>query len=91
MAKAIKAFWGNDTYGRQVERAKSVSGKWYARHYEFNGYGSDFCKWYESEPSYSSETKNAYTGDIIKHDPVVMWGWNKMSEYDKVPRFRLPA
>jgi len=91
MAKVKKLFSGYDTYGRMVERALSESGKWFARYYDYNGYGKSWCKWYEDEPHYITETENKYSGEIIKHDPVVAWGWNKMTESDANNRYRLPA
>ncbi len=90
MTKAIRGFFGTDTYGRSVERAQRDDGVWFARFVEFNGYSNAFCKWYKDDPHYITETTNAYSGEVTQHDPIMAWGWNKMTEYDLPLRFRLP-
>ena len=93
MSKAIKAFFGSDTYGRSVERAQRDDGVWFSRAVEFNGYANAFCKWYQDEPHYITETKMQVEQGVfenVKHDPIMAWGWNRMTEYDAPLRFRLP-
>jgi len=94
MAKAQRFFSGTDTYGRQVERAQSVSGQWFARHTESKGrYGNSFTRWYTTEePAFETTGTNAYSGEEFTYDkPVCLWGWNKMYEYSEMPRVRLPS
>jgi len=94
MAKAIKAFYGTDTYGRHIERAESVSGLWFWREYAFNGYGKGWTKWaQEAEtPTYTTQGTNKITGEEFEYDePQLFWGWNRMTQYTDTPRFRLPA
>ena len=88
--KAKRFFSGHDTYGRSVEVAQSESGAWFGRAYH-NGQYPGFDRWSEFEPSWQTETTNAYDNTVSKHEPVLLWGWNKMIEYDDLPRLRLPA
>ena len=77
MTKAAKLYYGNDTYGRNVEMALSVSGQWYGRNYGYNGYGKAWSKWYEMDAPEEDE-----------HG--VFWGFNRMYEIEP-GRIRLPA
>jgi len=96
MAKAIKAWCGNDTYGRRVEVAQRDDNEFFARHMEFNGYGKSMCKWYTYSPTFETHGENAYSGESFEYDePQMFWGFNRMSCYadvnngDKL-RLRLP-
>jgi len=89
--KPARVFTGTDTYGRRVERALGENGVWYARHDEHTQWGLQTTKWYVTdEPRFETECENVYSGEIIKHDPVCTWGWNRMGELADLPRFRLP-
>jgi len=90
--KPSRVFTGRDSYGRYVERALGVNGVWYARHNEQTQWGNQTTKWYVTEePRFETECENAYSGEIIKHDPVCTWGWNRMGELENLPRLRLPV
>jgi len=91
-AKPVRVFMGTDSYGRHVERALGDNGVWYARHDEPSQWGPRTVKWYVTdEPAFETSCENAYSGERIEHDPVCMWGWNRMGELDgTLPRFRLP-
>ena len=45
MAKAIEAFFGIDSYCRQVEVAIREDGTWFSRVCRYNGYGVGWSKW----------------------------------------------
>ncbi len=91
MSKAIKFFKGNDTTGRNVQLAKSESGHWYGRSFEFNGYGKAWSKWFKTEPELQTTYINQITGEEGTYEtPVMCWGFQKMTELDEIPRVRLP-
>lgn len=91
--KAQRFFDVNDTYGKPIEVAQSISGKWFFREFGFNGFGKCWSRWEEYEgPSFETHGENRYTGEAFEYDkPVAFWGFNKMHEYDEVPIVRLPA
>jgi len=90
--KAVRFFSGYDTFGRSVERAQSEKGDWFSRAYEFNGYGKGWCRWEkDDEPKFETHGINQYSGEMFEYEkPVCMWGFNKMAEYEEMPRVRLP-
>ncbi|MTV64382.1 hypothetical protein GM539_13685, partial [Streptococcus pneumoniae] len=45
MAKCIQFFSGTNSYGKLVEVAQSISGAWFSRYYDFNGYQVAATKW----------------------------------------------
>ena len=92
--KAQRFFSGNDTFGHSIEMAQSKSGKWYSREYGFNGYGKAWSKWaaYDEEVTFETHGVNQYSGESFEYEkPVLMWGFNKMVEYEEIPRVKLPA
>lgn len=96
MAKAIKAWFGTDTYGRHVEVAQREDGKFFARHEHFNGYAKANTPWYSHNPTFETHGVNAYSGEEFEYsEPQLFWGFNKMSCYanaasgDKI-NLRLP-
>lgn len=93
MAKAIRLFFGHDSYGRPVERAQRFDGVWFARSYGFNGYHNCWSKWEQTEePSFETHGVNAYSGERFEYTaPVCMWGWNKLTEATDKLRVRLPG
>ena len=92
MAKAIRHFYGTETYGRHVEKAQRVDGSWFSRAYEFNGYAKAWSKWLECDkPNFETHVTNAYTGVKEKLDsPRCMWGFNSLNELDGPHKIRLP-
>lgn len=74
--KAARFLNGTDTYGRDVERAQSLSGAWFCRSRQFNGYSVAWSKWQQEE----------------EPEDVFSWGWNKLKEFgcDELPCVRLP-
>ncbi len=98
MAKAIKLWYGKDTFGNSVEVAQREDGVCFSRHDYRNDYGQlSTTKWQYHEPSFAIKTTNAYSGDIIEHpdDPIMCWGFQRLSliasvdDGDKI-RLRLP-
>tara|TARA_R100000049_G_C1893557_1_gene45814 strand:- start:44 stop:328 length:285 start_codon:yes stop_codon:yes gene_type:complete len=94
MAKVQRFFFGHDTYGKSVEVAQSESGEWFGRVYQTGPYPG-YDKWTKYEPHWQTETTNAYDNTVSKHEPVLLWGWNKLQEIlddgRGLPRCRLPA
>jgi len=91
MAKATRFFTGHDTYGRRVQMAQSESGTWFGRSFGFNGYGKAWLKWFKTEPEFQSTYINQITGEEGTYEnPVLCWGFQKMTELDEIPRVRLP-
>ena len=94
MAKPERVFYGSDSFGRSVERAKSVSGAWFSRHQEPSCWGNQMTKWYlDDEPEFETHGLNVYSGERFEYEqPVCFWGFNKMTEIKgELPRYRLPA
>lgn len=92
MAKAISYWYGNDSVGRPVEVAQREDGVYFARSYEWNGYGKNWTKWKEHEASFVTTTENAYSGEVTEHPerPIMCWGFMRLTQCSDVPRFRLP-
>lgn len=90
--KAVRFFFGRDSYGRHTERAQALDGQWFARHDESTQWGPKSTKWYLQAPSWETSTSNAYSGEVTQHpdEPVMCWGFNRMTECSDVPRVRLP-
>ena len=80
MAKAVQIFAGNDSYGRPEEYAQRADGRWFTRHYCFNGYGMGMCRWF------SSPTQDL--ADLIDGD-VMRYGFNPLRRTSPA-RLRLP-
>jgi hypothetical protein len=90
--KAVRAFGGSNTFGVNVEVALSATGVWFQRAYAFNGYAKAWTKWQAFEPVWSTTVTNAYTGETEqREEPALQYGWSVLSEYQDVPRYRLPA
>lgn len=92
MTKTLREFGGTDTFGRDVQVAQRIDGVWFCRFREFNGYGVSWTRWetYGREPTFQTHGVNVYTGESFEHEkPVLMWGFNKLHEYDELT-FRLP-
>ncbi|KZX81049.1 hypothetical protein A3715_28560 [Oleiphilus sp. HI0009] len=92
MAKAIRHFYGNDSYGRAIEKAQREDGAWFCREYGFNGFGKSWSSWAsQDEPTFETHGISAYTGEKFKYDtPVLMAGFNVMHEIPGPHRIRLP-
>lgn len=63
MAKAVRLYTGNDTFGAAVEVAQRVDGVWFQRFQVNNGrYGYAMCKWHKRiEPvTYPEKYLNQY-------------------------------
>ena len=92
MAKTIRAFSGHNTCGVSVEVAESETGNWFQREWSFNGYGKGWTKWSTFNPTWSTRVINAYSGEESEREvPVLEYGWNTLTEYNKAPRYKLPA
>ena len=95
MAKAIAFWFGNDTFGRAVEVAQREDGIYFARQVSQRGtgikrFGKSWTRWQEHKPSWMTETENAYSGEVFSHEPVMSWGFNRLTECNDIPRVRLP-
>ena len=91
MAKAIAAWDGTDSLGRNVEVAKREDGVFFSRQYGWNGYGNQWSKWIETEVTFQSHGTNAYSGERYELEtPRISWGFKSLREMNEVPRFRLP-
>lgn len=89
--KAIRAWFGYDSAGRQVEVAERLDGVYFCRSYEYNGYGQSWTKWTATQPTFETHTTNKYSGEVVEYDtPQMFWGFNRLDELKKVPRYRLP-
>jgi hypothetical protein len=89
--KTVRAWSGYDSYGRSIEVAERLDGKFFWREYEYNGWGKAWSKWKEHTPSFSNKTTNVYSDEVVYFDtPQLFWGFNQMSPYVTVPKFRLP-
>ena len=89
--KPVRYFTCHDTYGRYIELCQAENGNWFYRTY-IRGRKTRWDR-YDTESiadSWVTETENKYTGEIIKHDPVLYWGWNRMDEHKELPNYRLP-
>jgi hypothetical protein len=92
MAKAIRAFSGNNTYGTPVEVAQSINGAWFQRYYEYNGYACAWSKWVTFLPAWSDTITNAYSLEVsVRDEPALQCGFSILMESSIVPRYRLPA
>lgn len=93
MAKTARGFGGTNTYGTHVEVAESVTGKWFQRAYEYNGYAKAWSKWIPFTPSWSTTITNAYTGEVSeREEPALEYGFSILKEYvNEKPNYRLPA
>lgn len=91
--KAVRFFFGYDSYGRSVERALSETGKWFSRAKVETRYGLNWSKWTETEaPKFETHGTSAYTGEKFEYPfPCIFWGFNRMDELDEIPRVRLPG
>ena len=79
--KADRLYSGYDSYGRAIEAARSISGKWFAREYKYNGYNKAWSKWAEIEsPGYITVVENKYSGELIpvESESIIEWGWNRL-------------
>ena len=96
MAKAIKTYFGNDSYGRGVEMSQREDGVWFDRFREFNGYANAWCKWSkcEDEPVFETESKNPHNSETIKFpEPIMYCGFTRMYEgigHSEGCKYRLP-
>lgn len=93
MAKAIAYWYGNDTFGRQVEVAQREDGVYFERHqYDAGRYGLSKTRWESHKPGFETSTKNAYTGEVSYHpeNPIMTWGFQRLARCSEVPRLRLP-
>jgi hypothetical protein len=92
MAKAIRAFSGNNSYGTPVEVAQSITGAWFQRYYEYNGYARAWSKWATFAPVWSETVTNAYSLEVSAREiPALQCGFSILMESISVPRYRLPA
>ncbi len=91
--KALRFFFGHDTFGRPVELAQAIDGGWYGRWYGYNGYGMGMSKWAEHDaPTFETHGINKYSGERFEYSsPVAFWGFNKLTETADIPRIRLPT
>lgn len=85
--RAIRHFYGTDSYGRAVERAQRSDGVWFARHQ--TSYGG-MCGWYQCDPDWESQLVNQYDGTVIQCEPetVMSWGFGHMRDVT-APKMRL--
>ena len=93
MAKLQILWFGTDTFGRQVEVAESDSGNFFARTYEYNGYGKSWGRWETHTPTFETTTTNAYSEEVIEHkdNPIMTWGFNRLTKsIEDLPKYRLP-
>lgn len=87
----VRAWYGNDTYGRSVEVAERADGVFFARSYGYNGYGRAWGKWARTAPTFKTHTTNRYSGEVVEYEtPQLFWGFNRMEQFSDTPRFRLP-
>ncbi len=49
MAKAIRVYSGNDSYGRRVEVAEREDKARFSRSFDYNGYHNCWSKWLQTE------------------------------------------
>lgn len=93
--KAIRLFFGNDTYGRGIEVAQGADMSWFSRVREFNGYAVAWSRWQEYKPEWVTETENQYTGErsTVEEGRIMAWGFQRLKECAKenMPRLRLPG
>ena len=93
MAKAVRYFYGTDTFGRSAEVCESESGVFFARNDEQTKFGLQTTKWREHTPTWSKTVTNAYSGEVSERvKPVMEWGFQVLRELDDMSevRFRLP-
>lgn len=92
MGKQVVRGWhGNDTYGRAVEVAERADGVFFARCYGWNGFGKAWSKWEVWSPDWETRGVNRYTGEEVEYaEPVLYWGFQRMSQFSGTPNFRLP-
>lgn len=102
MAKAIAAYFGNDSYGRSIEVSKRVDGTWFYRSYGWNGYGKTWSKWTQWNPEGEIHPKRircaiecANAPEFIEipedeQENMIWWGWNTFTKFSETPKFRLP-
>jgi hypothetical protein len=94
MAKAIRHFIGNDTYGRRVEAAQRADGVWFARHTHDGPRGPSMCAWYSQAPTWEEEAVGRYTNEVVRFESltVMTWGFQRMREVTSTKmRLRLPG
>lgn len=87
--KAIKLWFGHDSYGRGVEVAQREDGQYFAR-----TCGRRLTtKWSPYTPTFETTTTNVYSGEVTHHPeaPIMYWGFNRLTECkaDKI-NVRLP-
>lgn len=93
--KAIRLFFGTDTFGKRVEVAQGVDNIWFSRVYEFNGYAVAWSRWQEYSPEWITTVENQYTGEVsqVEDGRIMAWGFQRLTECTKesMPRLRLPG
>lgn len=94
MAKAVKYWYGNDTFGRQVEVAMREDEVYFERHqYRHEIYGTQTTKWERHEPTFETSTRNQYSGEVTHHPerPIMSWGFQRLTQCNEAgSRLRLP-
>ncbi|EMC4401916.1 hypothetical protein [Cronobacter sakazakii] len=100
MSKAVRVYSGRDSYGRSVQVAERVDGKWFSRFYEWNGYHSTWSRWkphetpvHPSRVKFATECSNApeyYEIPEDKRANMIEWGFNNLSIVPGPHRLRLP-
>lgn len=89
--KAVRFFFGTDTFGRDVEVAESATSHWFCRVLDWNGYNRSWSKWGTHEPSFETHGTNIYTNEVFEYEtPQLFWGFQKLTETKELPRVRLP-
>ena len=96
MAKCIQFFSGTNSYGKTVEVAQSISGAWFSRYYDFNGYQVAATKWQAlSEPNHPLGYTNEYDGKFYAYTEQeqkerIVWGFNELKLVEGYTKARLP-
>jgi hypothetical protein len=81
-ASASEFYFGNDTFGRQVELARrATDGQWFVRF----GNSRSMGRWvkHTNEVVHPTTVENVYTGEIITHSAetsasLVQWGFQTL-------------
>lgn len=97
--KAKALFSGYDSLGVPVEVAESVSGVWFYRIYEFNGYAKAWSKWAvkAKAPTFPEKLRNnsefAGAPEFFDVTPgsVIEWGFTVLRAVSGPLRIRLPS
>lgn len=94
MTKATQAFFGNDSTGRAITVAQSVTGEWFMREYSFNGYAMAWTKWavMPVAPTFKTKGFNQYSGEeyTIENGKVMEWGFSTLNKVEGKISYRLP-